>query len=234
MELRGKAALLTGGKRIGAVVAAQLAQRGVDVALTYSRSRQEAEHIAATVICDGRRAVTLQADLTQPDACAGAVAEGARALGRLDILINMASVYVQRPFDEMGLGDWTAPIDVDLRASYLCARAAVPHMRAQRGGRIVNFSDWVAKSGRPRYRGYLPYYVAKAGVIALTEALALELAPDNILVNAVAPGPILPPPGLDEKEMQGGRGVDSAWPMGGRNRDRQGGPRPARVGFHHG
>ena len=64
-------------------------------------------------------------------------------------------------------------------------------MRRQGGGRIVNFSDWIAKSGRPRYNGYLPYYVAKAGAIALTEALALELAPHDILVNAVAPGPTL-------------------------------------------
>ena len=89
----------------------------------------------------------------------------------------MASVYVQRPFDELTAADWNAVADVDLRGAFLCAHAAVPHMRRQGGGRIINFSDWVAKSGRPRYRGYLPYYVAKAGVIALTEALALELAP---------------------------------------------------------
>ena len=84
-------------------------------------------------------------------------------------------------------------------------------MRQQGGGRIINFSDWVAKSGRPRYPGYLPYYVAKAGVVALTEALALELAPDNILVNAVAPGPILPPPTLSDDEM---RAVEESTPLG--------------------
>jgi len=68
------------------------------------------------------------------------------------------------------------------------------------GGRIINFADWVAQSGRPRYLGYLPYYVAKAGVIALTEALALELASDQILVNAIAPGPIVAPPGTSDEE----------------------------------
>ena len=84
-------------------------------------------------------------------------------------------------------------------------------MRKQGGGRIVNFSDWIAKSGRPRYRGFLPYYVAKAGVMALTEALALELAGDNILVNAVAPGPILPPPETTDEEL---RAVERATPLG--------------------
>ena len=74
-------------------------------------------------------------------------------------------------------------------------------MRAQGGGRIVNFADWVAASGRPRYVGFLPYYVAKRGVIALTEALALELADDQILVNAIAPGPIRPPDGLNETAL---------------------------------
>ena len=84
-------------------------------------------------------------------------------------------------------------------------------MRAQGGGRIINFSDWVAKSGRPRYLGYVQYYVAKAGVIALTEALALELAPDNILVNAIAPGPILAPPGTNADET---KAVEEATPLG--------------------
>src|SRR4051795_9263888 len=102
-------------------------------------------------------------------------------------------------------------MDVDLRAAFLCARAAVPHMRRSGGGRIINFSDWVAASGRPRYRGFVPYYVAKAGAIALSEALALELAGDNILVNAIAPGPILAPPGTSAEESDK---VEQATPLG--------------------
>jgi NAD(P)-dependent dehydrogenase (short-subunit alcohol dehydrogenase family) len=129
------------------------------------------------------------------------VEETVAALGRLDVLVNMASVYREKAFDELTEHDWEAPLAVDLGASYFCARAAVPHMRRLGGGRIINFSDWVAHSGRPRYVGFLPYYVAKAGVIALTEALALELAKDQILVNAIAPGPILAPEGISGDEL---------------------------------
>ena len=123
----------------------------------------------------------------------------------------MASVYSQRPFDELTVDDWNAALDVDLRGAFLCAHAAAPHMRRQGGGRIISFSDWVARSGRPRYRGFVPYYVAKAGAIALTEALALELAADNILVNAIAPGPILAPPATSAEDA---RAVEQATPLG--------------------
>ena len=211
MLLTDKAALITGGKRIGLVVARELALRGVDVAFSYARSKIEADEAAAIVSAAGRRSAVFQADLSQPPACAALVEAAAGALGRLDILINMASVYVQHPFDALTAADWNAAIDVDLRAAFLCAHAAVPHMRKQRAGRIVNFSDWIAKSGRPRYNGYLPYYVAKAGSIALTEALALELAPSNILVNAIAPGPIVAPPGTTDQEA---RAIAEATPLG--------------------
>ena len=137
--------------------------------------------------------------------------DAAQALGRLDVLINMASVYVATPYDALTDADWDAAINVDLRASHLCTQAAVPHMRRQGGGRVINFSDWISASGRPRYTEYLPYYVAKAGVIGLTEILALELAKDGILVNAVAPGPILPPPGISDAESDA---VIKATPLG--------------------
>lgn len=211
MDLTGKAALITGGKRIGLAVAGALAARGADVAVSYARSRAEAEEAADGVRAAGRRAAVLQADLSSPDACRTVVAGAVDAFGRLDILVNMASVYARKPFAELGLADWNAPMEIDLRASFLCAHAAAPHMRTQGGGRIVNFADWIARSGRPRYPGFLPYYVAKAGVVALTEALALELAADHILVNAIAPGPILAPPGTSDEEL---KAVEDATPLG--------------------
>jgi NAD(P)-dependent dehydrogenase (short-subunit alcohol dehydrogenase family) len=132
-------------------------------------------------------------------------------LGRLDVLVNMASVYKAVPFDELTVDIWNSQMDVDLRTSWLCARAAAPHMRRLRGGRIINISDWLARSGRPRYEGYLPYYVAKAGVAALTEALALELAADQILVNAIAPGPIVAPEDTSNETFAA---VERATPLG--------------------
>jgi NAD(P)-dependent dehydrogenase (short-subunit alcohol dehydrogenase family) len=211
MELHGRVALITGGRRIGAVVATELARRGVDIALVFHASRSEAEETAQAVRAHERRAVVMQANLAQPEACARVIDDAVAAFGRLDILINMASLYGAKPFDDIELADWDAHLAVDLRAAWLCARAAVPHMRRLRGGRIVNFSDWIARSGRPRYQGYLPYYVAKAGVIALTEALALELATDQILVNAVAPGPIVAPEGTTDEEFET---VERATPLG--------------------
>ena len=211
MTLTDKVALITGGKRIGLVVARELAARGVDVALSYARSKGEAEEAADIVRASHRRAATFQANLSEPEAPAALVQAVVDTFGRLDILINMASVYLHRPFADLTAADWDASIDVDLRAAFLCAHAAAPHMRAQGGGRIISFSDWIAKSGRPRYPGYVPYYVAKAGVIALTEALALELAADNILVNAIAPGPILAPPSTTDAES---KAVEEATPLG--------------------
>jgi len=211
VDLTDKAALITGGRRIGAVVAIELARKGAHVAVVYRASRKEAEETAGTLRSMGRRALVIQADLQQPEGCSRVVEAAVTEFGRLDILVNMASMYREKALDDLTLEDWDAQMAVDLRAAWLCSHAAIPHMRRGRGGRIVNFSDWVARSGRPRYRGYLPYYVAKAGVIALTEALALELASDQILVNAIAPGPIVAPPGTSAGDAAA---VEQATPLG--------------------
>jgi NAD(P)-dependent dehydrogenase (short-subunit alcohol dehydrogenase family) len=211
MELAGRVALITGGRRIGAAVAIELARGGADIALVYRRSRAEAEETADTVRALERRAFLIQADLSSPSSCERVVDDTVDALGRVDVLVNMASRYVSRPIEELTLEDWNDQLAVDLTAAWLCARAALPHMRRLRGGRIINFGDWVARSGRPRYPGYLPYYVAKAGVIALTEALALELAADQILVNAIAPGPIVAPESVSDEEFAR---IERATPLG--------------------
>jgi NAD(P)-dependent dehydrogenase (short-subunit alcohol dehydrogenase family) len=216
MVLESKVVLITGARRIGAVLAHAVAARGADVAIAYRGSQLEADATAADVRTAGRRALVVQADVADPAAITSLVEAVDREFGRLDVLVNMASLYRAVKLKDMNVAAWDQQLNIDLRGSFLCAAAAVPVMRRGGGGRIVNFTDWVAASGRPRYKGYAAYYVAKAGVKALTEALALELAADNILVNAVAPGPILAPPEMTDEETQA---VAQATPLG-----RWGGP----------
>lgn len=211
MELSNRVALVTGGKRIGAVVAIELARKGADIGLCYNRSRTEAEATAVAIKDIGRRVFVRQADLTRAADCEAFINESAAALGRIDVLVNMASIYVAKPLSELTVDDYDENIAVDMRAAFICSRAAWSHMRRTGGGHIINFSDWLSRSGRPRYPGYLSYYAAKTGVIGLTEALALELAPDGIRVNAIAPGPIVAPPETTDEELAS---VEKATPLG--------------------
>jgi NAD(P)-dependent dehydrogenase (short-subunit alcohol dehydrogenase family) len=211
MTLRDRVAIITGGRRIGQVVAYELASRGADIVLTYRGSQASAEETAGEVRRRGRTATVVQTDVTRASDCAALVAAADAAHGRLDILVNMASVYAATPFEQLTEAEWDRDLAANLKSAFLCSQAAVPLMRRSGGGRIVNFADWLAASGRPGYAGFTAYFVAKAGVIALTEALALELAPDQILVNAIAPGPIVAPPDLSEAELQE---VAAATPLG--------------------
>ena len=153
MQITGRGIVITGGKRIGADLARTLAARGADVALVFNRSRDEADAAAAAITGLGRRAFVLHADLADPASCRRVIDEAAGLLKRLDVLVNMASVYESKRLDELSVEDWDRAFDVDLRATHLCALTAIPHMRRQGGGRVVNFTDWVAASGRPRYTG---------------------------------------------------------------------------------
>lgn len=211
MNLVDTVAVVTGGKRIGQVVARALADRGADLVLTYRGSKREAEETAADVVAAGRRATVVAADVATVEAGPAIAAHAVQTFGRIDILVNMASIYRSRPFDAITPDWWDTDLEVNLRSVFLCARACVPAMRKAGGGRIVNFADWLARSGRPNYPGFTPYYTAKAGVVGLTEALALELAKDRILVNAIAPGPILAPPDMSQEEIDE---VAAATPLG--------------------
>ncbi len=201
MDLTGKVVLITGARRVGASVAAEMARRGARGGLSFRRSSADVQRAETLVQQAGRAVLTTQADLTKPEDCRRLIEQTVSGLGRLDVLVNMASSYVSKPFDELDESDWDRALAVDARGAYLCALAAAPHLRASGNGRIINFSDWVARSGRPRYPGHLPYYVAKAAVVALTEALALELASDGILVT-IAPGPIRPSADTEPQEAE--------------------------------
>jgi NAD(P)-dependent dehydrogenase (short-subunit alcohol dehydrogenase family) len=165
--------------------------------LTYRDSRDAAEATAKEARAAGVKAIMLRADATDETAVVAAVSETVKSLGRLDILINMAAVYQRTPNPDGA--HWTAIQDANAKSAFLYSIHSAPFMKQSGAGRIVNFSDWLPVTGRPHYKDYIPYYVSKASVAALTEALALQLAPE-ILVNAIAPGPILAPPDLTAEE----------------------------------
>lgn len=211
MLLTDKVALLVGARRMGDAIAHALASRGADVALSHRRSADAAEASAAIVRGLGRRALVVPCDISDADAVQKMVDQVVSDLGRLDVLVMMASRYDHVPFDDLTVEAMDQQLGVDMRGTFASMRACVPHMRAAGGGRMITFSDWTAASGRPRYKGFTGYYVAKAGVKALTEAFALELAGDNILVNAIAPGPVLAP---EDFTAQARQRVEDATPLG--------------------
>lgn len=199
MEIKNKVALITGGARIGQTVAEEVARRGCHIAVTYRTSKKSADDTVRKAEALGVKAHAIQADLQREEVNLRIPSEVKKVLGRLDILIHLASFYRKTPIESLGTRVFQDHLDIDLQSAYLLSMSSVPLMRRQGGGRIILFTDWIAASGRPRYKDFVPYYVAKHGVIGLAESLALEWAPE-ILVNTIAPGPILKPPHLSEKE----------------------------------
>src|SRR5579862_1170629 len=159
MDLKDKVVLITGAKRVGDAVARHLAARGADVAITFNSSRAEADETVAAVRALGRRALAVQTNVADPAGVDALVASVEREFGRLDVLVNMASLYLDVPFDKLDFAAWQKQLSVDLHGTFLCSKAAVPLMRRAGGGRIINISDWLSASGRPRYKGYSAYYV---------------------------------------------------------------------------
>jgi pteridine reductase len=198
VQLEGAAALVTGaGTRIGQAIAVGLAQSGCDVAIHYHGSAKGAEETARAVRSAGRRAELLQADLTDAAAARGLADQAARALKRLDVVINSAAIMVREPVETVTPESWDATLDLNLRAMFFVSQGAVPHLRRAKG-KIVNIADI---AGMEPWPAYVPHCVSKAGVIMLTKALARALAPD-VAVNGVAPGAVLLPEDWDEQARE--------------------------------
>lgn len=202
-SLAGKSVLITGGRRVGAALARMLAERGAAVAMTYLTSRQAIEQTVSVVNALGGRGLAVAADLSRPEQAESAVAQAAAAFGRLDAVVNMASIFRRTPFAALVPGDFDAMIAANLAAPYHTAVAAARVMLAQEGddgikGRIVLVGDWA--TDRP-YKDFLPYLVAKGGLTTLTLALAKELAP-HVMVNLVQPAMIDPPPDMTRAERE--------------------------------
>jgi pteridine reductase len=199
MELRGRWALVTGAaKRVGRAISLALAERGANVVIHYHTSASQAEETARDIRALGVEAIALGAELARTEPVLGLAREAEAATGGIDVLVNNASNYLRVPFDELTEQVWDASVDVNLKAPFLLSWVIGRAMRARGRGRIVNLADW---AGERPYNDYLPYCVAKAGVICLTKALAKALAPE-VQVNAVAPGPVLPPDDLGPDERR--------------------------------
>jgi 3-oxoacyl-[acyl-carrier protein] reductase len=176
MDLEHRVVLITGPRRIGAEVAKRVAARGADVALSYNQSRNEAEAAAAGIRATNRRAVCIQADLSHGPACRKLVDETVRQLGRLDVLVNMASLYAATPFDELDEAAWDRGMAVDLgRVPVLPRRCAAPARGGRRPASSTSPTGPGERSGAPGFRRTTSPRAASS----LTEALALEVAGDG-------------------------------------------------------
>jgi 3-oxoacyl-[acyl-carrier protein] reductase len=183
-------ALVTGSARgIGRGIALALAGAGYDVAVHYRRSRAEAEAVRRDVERAGRRAVVLQADVTDLEQAATLVERAHDALGSLVVLVNNVGNYVYRPLDELTWSEWEEMLASNLSSTFACCRAALPLMRARGEGRIVNIGYAGAQNllARPHVTAYA---IAKTGVVLLTKAIAKAEAARGITANVVAPGVI--------------------------------------------
>jgi pteridine reductase len=189
MNLEGRTALVTGaGRRLGRAIAVALGSRGMHVAVHYGSAAAGARETAAEIERAGGRAITLHADLTEPQAPASLIDATVRQLGRLDVLVNSAAVMVRTPVGEVTTAQWDSMFALNLRAPFFASQAAVPHLARQQGA-IVNLADLAAFETWP---GYIPHGMTKAALVQMTRALARALAP-NVRVNAVAPGTVLLP-----------------------------------------
>jgi NAD(P)-dependent dehydrogenase (short-subunit alcohol dehydrogenase family) len=185
-RLTSKVALITGGaKRLGRASALALAQAGASVAITYLRSKNEAEETLADIERTGRQGMAVKCDVTKPASVQNAIAAVVKELGAIDVLVNNAGTYETVTFDEITLRQWDAIFATNVRGPFLVSRAALKHLR-KRKGRIINLGSL---GGLRAWADHAHYCSSKAGLHMLTKAMAKALAPE-IAVNCVAPGMI--------------------------------------------
>lgn len=188
-RLEGKVAIITGaGKGLGAAFAVRFAEEGAKLCIVTRKDMDGLKKVAEQITAKGAECIWFQADVTKLDDVQKMADETAKKFGKIDILINNAAYYFgveRRPFNKIPPEEWDTMMAINVKGPWLCAQAVYPHMKAQGKGKIVNLTSEVFFTGS---NGFVHYVSSKGGVVGLTRALAAELGPDNITVNAVAPG----------------------------------------------
>lgn len=213
MQCAGKVVLVTGAQQgIGRAMAVAFAAAGADIAINWLDDESAAQQVAEAVRAAGRRAAMVQADMASLDAVRAMVAAAAKALGPIDVLVNNAAVFPRVPFLDMTERDWDFVLDVNLKGAFFCAQAVAKTMvAAGRAGAIINLTSGAAFRGSPRG---VHYCASKGGLLSMTRQMALELAPYQIRVNAIAPGltdTAQPRYGMSEEEIAA---AGNALPLG--------------------
>ena len=188
-DLSGKVALVTGGSRgIGRSICTQLAEQGAAVAINYNQSAEQAEDLRQKIEAAGGKAITVQADVRKPEDVERMIKEAVAGLGRLDVLVNNAGFNRDTLILRMSLDDWDEVMELNLRAVFICTKAALRTMMKQRWGRIINIGS---VSGLAGNAGQANYAAAKAGLVGFTRAVAREMGSRNITSNLVMPGLVI-------------------------------------------
>ena len=192
-DLSGKVAIVTGARRgIGRGIALALAEAGADVVVS-DINLEDCQKVVKEIESasgGGRKGLAAKCDVTQKSEVEEMVAQTVKEFGKLDILVNNAGIYAPKPFLELTEEEWGRTVDIDLKGQFLCAQAAAKEMAKNKWGRIINIASIASGQVGAGVLASAHYCAAKGGVTGMTEALALELAPMGIRVNAVGPGAI--------------------------------------------
>ncbi len=198
MDLKGKVAIVTGAsRRIGRAIALEVAAHGAAIAVHYRSSHAEADAVVAEIARKRGKAHAFHANLQNVSEIEKMVTDVLASFGRIDVLVNSASVFTRKPLEEITERDWDSNLDTNLKAPFFLSKFAGAAMRKQGAGKIVNIGDW---AGIRPYKDYLPYSVSKNGLIGLTQAMAKALAP-QVQVNCIALGLVMPPEEYSKDEV---------------------------------
>jgi len=200
MELKDRVAVITGSAiRVGRAIAQELAEAGAHIVVHYFHHGDKALVAVQELRALGVRAMAAKANVASASGVAAMFEEIDREFGPVDILVNNAAVFERTPFPELSEKDWDYHIGINLKGTFLCCREAAKRMIPRREGKIINIAD---EFGSHPWPGYVAYCVSKAGVVTLTQTLALALAKHNVQVNAIGPGAILFPETYSQADIE--------------------------------